>query len=148
MPLTISIVSPFLKFIFNFESQLETSLAGFPFPSSLSIPDLTPLNEALSRMPRKTLWKSKGQISLLNRSVNLEKIHPGCKGRSPRYRTASNQPFVVHRLGVPKVPLRSDKRSQARSVASGDCPGAISLGLLMTAWTSFGRFSNCPQNKL
>src|SRR5271165_2558341 len=77
MPLTISIVSPFLKFIFNFERQLETPLAGFPFPYSLSIPDLTPLNEALSRMPRKTLWKSNKPKYLIKPVCQLRTLSAG-----------------------------------------------------------------------
>ena len=58
IPLTISIVTPFLKFGFNFESQLEIPPCRISLPSSLSIPVLPPLNEAVSRTPRKTLWKS------------------------------------------------------------------------------------------
>src|SRR5271165_2220230 len=77
MLLTISIVSPFLKFILNFESQLETSLAGFPLPFSLSIPDLTPLNEALSRMPRKTLWKSNEPKYLVKPVCQLRTLSQG-----------------------------------------------------------------------
>src|SRR5271157_5339049 len=77
MLFTISIVSPFLKFIFNFENQLETSLAGFPLPFSLSIQDLTPLNEALSRMPRKTLWKSDEPKYLIKPVCQLRTLNEG-----------------------------------------------------------------------
>src|SRR5271166_1704090 len=49
---------------------------------------------------------------------------------------------------IPPLPSSKCPNSRARSAASGDCPGAISFGLLITAWTSFGRFLNCPQNKL
>jgi hypothetical protein len=53
--LTISILSPFLKFSINFETRQEPkSYDRILPPISLSIPDLALLIEVLSRMPRET----------------------------------------------------------------------------------------------
>jgi hypothetical protein len=39
--------------LFNFENQIQTPLAGFPFSVSLSILEWSPLIEVSSKMPRE-----------------------------------------------------------------------------------------------
>ena len=71
--------TPFLKLSANFENQAELPVLRPASPLiSLSIQDLTLLNEAFFGMPRKTFWKSDDEVISLNRSVKIQNRYAFC----------------------------------------------------------------------